>query len=206
MNESPELTSQPAKIPSAMAWAADSAGRSSPPRALVVFVVIGLISWAAIAGIRSRLSAAMGLGWRLLGDRDRGRPASLAAGWGELSQGLPPCRWRDVSAGDDAMGPRRDRLWGVVRHARSVACGGLRRAARRRGPSAGMARGWGFRLQRTWSVAPVPSRFCFSKLAFEALNQENVFENGYRESRSRGIAGSRRKDSRALDYVRLREW
>src|SRR3954469_9019354 len=63
MNESPGLTSQPAKFPSAMAWAARGAQGAilATSGALVVFVVIGLISWTAIAGYHAvAISGALG--------------------------------------------------------------------------------------------------------------------------------------------------
>ncbi len=96
MIESPGLTSRPAKIPSAMAWAAHSmlGAIIATSVALVVYVVIGLISWAAVRGYEGIcLCAAMGLAAGVvLRGPGPDPPGSLAAGWGQLSPGTPPCR------------------------------------------------------------------------------------------------------------------
>jgi hypothetical protein len=59
--------------------------------------------------------------------------------------------------------------------------------------------------QRTWSEAPVPPRFAFSKPISEGLNREIVFENGYRESRILRIPRTRRESLADLDNHRLQE-
>ena len=97
MVESPRLASQPAKVPSAIAWAARGMRGAviATSLALVVYVVIGLISWAAVRGyFRGSASAPR---WASplassCGDRGPDPPGSLAAGWGQLSPGTPPCR------------------------------------------------------------------------------------------------------------------
>ena len=113
MNESPGLTSQPAKIPSAMAWAARTTrgdhrhlgrtGRDRRDRAHLLGRHRGLPRRRHLR----RPGAAAGAILRGPGSR----PARILGGGMGGPRGA--CRLvdgRDVSAVDDAMGPRRDRL------------------------------------------------------------------------------------------------
>ena len=76
------------------------------------------------------------------------RPGPWRREGGRLSPDTPPSNRRDVPAGDDAMGSRRDRLWGVVRPPRGGPRGRPRRVARRRVPSVGV-RPCGHRRRRS---------------------------------------------------------
>jgi hypothetical protein len=62
----------------------------------------------------------------------------------------------------------------------------------------------GRKNQRTWSEAPVPPRFAFSKAVSEGLNREIEFENVYRESKFRRISRTRGKGLAVLENHRLR--
>ena len=112
MVESPGLTSRPGKIPSAMAWAAHSmlGAIIATSVALVVYVVIGLIAWAAIRGYEGiGLCAAMGLAAGVVLRGPGSRPARVLgggmgaaiAGYAALSTGemFPPATMQWALAG-----------------------------------------------------------------------------------------------------------
>jgi hypothetical protein len=111
MNDKTKLTFQPARIPSALGWATRCAfgAMIANSVALAAFVVIGLISWAAVRGLQGvGICGALGAaaGAALKGPKGTGGQAGTSS---RRRVGGSRC-WvfrrgvrRDVSVGDNAM-------------------------------------------------------------------------------------------------------